>query len=73
MIISNNLSDNNHLTHLKLQKVKMPHKLKVDNHYTVIGFIYCQIFREIQPRQSFFNKENIKIDTHFTNYYYFRV
>ena len=38
MIISNNLSDNNHLTHLKLQKVKMPHKLKVDNHYTVIGF-----------------------------------
>ena len=39
----------------------MPHKLKVDNHYTVIGFIYCQIFREIQPRQSFLIKKILRL------------
>lgn len=44
----------------------MPHKLKVDNHYTVIGFLYCQIFREIQPRQSIFLIKKVLRLVHFS-------
>ena len=44
----------------------MPHKLKVDNHYTVIGFSFIKSSERVQPRQSIFLIKKVLRLVHFS-------